>query len=192
LFWVTNLPIYLPYYDKAPLPFGDPLEGATATVAAPGVFNVPGYDNPAVGDAIVFTYLAGGSMPAPLVYGTTYYVQAIVSAAAATFNLSATKGGAAITTTSTGASLVAHLVSNETDGVTLPFKATGTVVVENNSGGTLVLQSAPDLNNGVGPSQGPGTWSTLVSLVSGAQANVVLNNDWIRVSTAGTLTLQQN
>ena len=190
---VTNLPINLAL-DKAPIPFGDPIEGATATVATPGVFTVPGYDAPAINDAIAFSFLAGGSIAAPLVVGTTYYVQSIVSAAAGTFTLAATKGGAAITTTSAGANLVAHLLSGEVDGVTLPFKSSGTVLVENNSGGTLVLQSTNDLNGGVGPSQGPNSagWATLVSLPTGAQALVVLNNDWIRVSSAGTLTLQQN
>lgn len=190
---VTNLPIAL-FLDKAPIPFGDPIEGATVTAAAPGVFTVPGYDAPAVGDALSFTFLAGGSMPAPLVAATIYYVQAIVSAAAGTFNVSATKGGSAITTTTAGASLVAHLLSGEVDGVTLPFKSSGTVLVENNSGGTLVLQSTNDLNAGVGPSQGPNTsgWATVVSLTTGQQALVQLNNDWIRVSSAGTLSLMQN
>lgn len=190
---VTNLPINLAL-DRAPVPFGDPIAGATATAAAPGVFTVPGYNAPVVGDALSFTFLAGGSMPAPLVAGTQYYVQAVVSAALGTFNVSATKGGAAITTTTTGASLIAHLLSGQTDGVVLPFKPNNTVLVENNSAGTLVLQSTSDLNAGVGPSQGPntGTWATIVSLVAGARALASLNNDWIRVSTAGTLSLVQN
>jgi hypothetical protein len=191
---VTNLPIDLAL-DKAPLPFGDPIEGVMATAAAPGVFTVPGYDAPAVNDLISFTFLAGGSMPAPLVAAVPVYVQSIVSAAAGTFTVSLTLGGAAVTTTTTGASLVAHLLSNEVDGVTLPFKPNNTVTVENTlTGSTLVLQSTNDLNLGKGPSQGPntGAWATLVSLVAGAQALVTLNNDWIRVSSAGTLYLKQN
>lgn len=190
---VTNLPIAL-FLDKAPIPFGDPIEGVTVTAAAPGVFTVPGYDAPAVGDSLALTFLAGGSMPAPLVAGVPFFVQAIVSAALGTFNVSLTKGGSALTTTTTGASLVAHLLSGQTDGVVLPFKAGGTVLVENNSAGTLVLQSTSDANLGVGPSQGPlsASWATLISLAAGAQGLVVLNNDWIRVSTAGILALQQN
>lgn len=190
---VTNLPINLAL-DRAPVPFGDPIEGATATAAAPGVFTVPGYDAPAVGDALSFTFLAGGSMPAPLVAGAQIYVQAIVSAALGTFNVSLTKGGAAVTTTTTGSLLVAHLLSGETDGVVLPFKPNNTVLVENNSGGTLVLQTTNDANLGVGPSQGPASanWATLVSLTAGGQALATINNDWIRVSTSGTLYLQQN
>jgi hypothetical protein len=185
---VTNLPIYLPY-DVSHVPFGDPLEGITCTSAAPGVITAPGYDNPQAGDQVALTYTTGGSMPTGLTYGQAYYV---VSPSGDTFSLAATKGGSAITTTSTGANLVLHLLSGEVDGVTLPFKPTGSVVVENNSGGTLVLQGANDANAGVGPPQGPGSWNTIVSLTTGAQANAQLLYDWIRVSSAGTLTLQQN
>lgn len=185
---VSNLPIYLPA-DKAAIPFGDPLADLTATIAAPGVFTAPGYGAPANGDAVSVTFTAGGSMPAPLVAGTTYFV---VGAGAGTFNLSATKGGAPITTTTTGANLVLHLLSGEFYGVTLPFKPGYTVVVENNSAGTLVLQGAPDLNPNFGAPQGPGAYQTLVSLLAGAQAEVVLAYDWIRVSTAGNLYLLQN
>lgn len=190
---VTNLPIAL-FLDKAPIPFGDPIEGVVATIASPGVINVPGYDAPAVGDSLAFTFLAGGSMPAPLVAGTPYYVVTIVSAALGTFNVSATKGGSAINTTSAGASVVAHLLSGQVDGVTLPFKTSNTVLVENNSGGALTLQSTNDLNGGVGPSQGPNTaaWATLVAVPAGGQVLAQLNNDWIRVSTAATLALIQN
>jgi|GEM_PF-6917135 len=120
---VTNLPIYLPG-DKAPLPFGDPFEDATATAASPGVFQVPGYDNPVAGDSLAFTFLAGGSIPGGINPAQTYYV-VNPTAGAGTFNVAATKGGTAINTTSTGASLVAHLLSGEVDGVTLPFKPHG-------------------------------------------------------------------
>lgn len=190
---VTGLPINLAL-DKAPIPFGDPIEGVTATAAAPGVFTVPGYDAPAVNDILAFTFLAGGSMPAPLVAAVPVYVQSIVSAAAGTFTVSLTKGGAAVTTTTTGASLVAHLLSNETDGVPLPFKPNNTVLVENNSGGSLTLQTTNDANQGVGPSQGPASanWATLLTLAAGGQSLATINNDWIRVSTAATLYLMQN
>lgn len=210
---VTNLPIYLPY-NKAPVPFGDPIEGVTATAAAPGVFTAPGYA-PVNGDLVAISYTAGGSLPGGISIGTigqypnfvgnaspnpvglaaaAYYV---VSASGDTFSLSATKGGSAITTTTTGSNLVVHLLSGQVDGVTLPFKPGNSVVVENNSGGTLVLQGAMDAGQaapgqGYNPPTGPGTWNTIVSLVTGAQANAVLNYDWIRVSTAGTLVLQQN
>jgi hypothetical protein len=186
---VTNLPIYLPY-DTARAPFGDPIEGVTATLATPGIVTVPGYLAPVAGDAIALTFLAGGSIPTGLSPGITYYVVApIVNN---TFALAATKGGAAIATTSTGANLVAHLLSNQVDGVTLPFKPNNTVLVENNSGGTLALQGAADLNVGVGPPQGPGSWNTLQSLTTGQQSLVGLTYDWLRVSTAGTLSLMQN
>lgn len=189
---VSLLPIYLPY-DKAPAPFGDAIEGITCTSAAPGVITAPGYV-PTLNDAVALSYLAGGSIPTGLTAGTLYYV---VSPSGDTFSVSTTKGGSAITTSTTGASLVLHLLSGEVDGVTLPFKPTASCVVENNSGGTLILQGAPDAGvlapgQGYNPPTGPGTWVQIVSLATGAQANVTLAYDWIRVSTSGTLTLQQN
>lgn len=188
---VTNLPIYLPS-DKAAIPFGDPIEGVTATAAAPGIITVPGYDAPAAGDAVAFTFLAGGSIAAPLVVGQTYYVVAPI--ANNTFAVAATKGGSAITTTTTGASLVAHLLSNQVDGVTIPFKPNNSAVCVNLTAGTLVLQGAPDLNTaaGFGAPSGPGTYVQIASLPTLTMALVQLNYDWIRVSTAGTLQLLQN
>lgn len=190
---VTNLPIYLPA-DTAAVPFGDPLEGVTCTSAAPGVITAPGYDNPAAGDAVQLSFLAGGSMPTGLTAYTTYYV---VSPSGDTFSLAATKGGAAITTSSTGASLVLHLISQQKWGVTLPFKPGNTVVVENNTAGALVLQGANDVNvaapgQGYNPPGGPGSFSTIVSVPANGQVLAQLNFDWIRVSTAATLTLLQN
>jgi hypothetical protein len=206
---VTTLPIYLPY-DKAAVPFGDPFSDLTVTAAAPGVFTAPGY-NPTNGDKVIVTFAAGGSLPGGITNtantGTTfgipvgfpYTIYYVVGAVASTgaFNLSATLGGSGITTTTTGSLLTLHLFSGQVDGVTLPFKPGNTVLVENNSGGTLVLQGAVDSGalapgQGYAPPAGPGTWNTIVSLVTGAQALVQLSYDWIRVSTAGTLSLMQN
>lgn len=185
---VTQLPIYLPY-DKAQVPFGDPLEGITCTSASPGVVTANGYA-PVLNDLVSLTFLAGGSMPTGLTYGQAYYV---VAPSGNTFSLSLTKGGAAINTSSTGASLVLHLLSGEVDGVTLPFKPGYDVLVENNSGGTLVLQGSPDSNTtSYGAPSGPSGFVTLVSLAAGQQALVNLAYDWIKVNTTGTLTLQQN
>lgn len=189
---VTNLPIYLPY-DEAHVPFGDPLEGVTMTAAAPGVLTTPGYE-PTNGDQIALSYLAGGSMPAPLVVGQAYFA---VASANDTCELAATKGGAAITTTTTGANLVAHLLSGQVDGVGLPFKPNNTAVCLNLSGGALVLQGAADSGQatpgqGYNPPSGPGAWQTIATVAAGSAALVTLNYDWIRVSTAGTLVLMQN
>jgi hypothetical protein len=205
---ITNLPIYLPY-DKAQLPAGDPIPGVTATAAAPGVFTFADTYTPANGDAIALTFAVGGSLPAPLTVtpngtttfgnpGTALAIYYAVGASGQTCNLAATKGGAAITTTTTGSLITAHLMSGQVDGVTLPFKPGYTVLVENNSGGTLVLQGAPDTGQGApgtntyNPPAGPGTFVTLATLTAGAQTLVNLSFDWIRVSTAGTLFLQQN
>lgn len=189
---VTNLPIYLPY-DKAPLPFGDAIEGITCTSAAPGVITAVGYQ-PTAGDAVALSFLAGGSIPTGLVVGQTYYV---VSPVGNTFSVSATKGGAAITTSSTGASLVLHLLSNQVDGVVLPFKPGNTVLVQNLTGGSLVLQGAMDAGQaapgqGYNPPSGPGAWNTIATVAAGATAVAQLGYDWIRVSTAATLVLLQN
>jgi hypothetical protein len=137
LLTVSNLPIYLPY-DTAAVPFGDPLEGVTCTSASPGVITAPGYV-PKNGDAVQLSFLAGGSMPTGLTAYTTYYV---VAASSDTFEVSATKGGSAINTSSTGASLVLHLISQQVDGVTLPFKPGNTVLLQGTAG--LILQGAND------------------------------------------------
>ena len=184
---VTNLPIYLPF-DMAPQPFGDPIEGISCTSASPGVVTAPGYV-PAAGDAVAFSYTAGGSIPTGLTVGTIYYV---VSPSGDTFSVSATKGGSAINTSSTGSNLVLHLVSSQLDGTSLPFKPGASAVVLNLSGGTLVLQGASDSNTGFGVPGGPGSWNTIKSLTTGTAALATLSYDWIRVSTAGTLVLLQN
>lgn len=194
---VSNLPIYLPA-DRAPVPFGDPLTGVTITLASPGVVSVVGYDNPAVGDAIAFSIPFGsaGTLPAAITAGTTYYVSAIVSAALGTFNVSATKGGASINTaTAATGVLTAHLLSNQFYGVTLPFKPGNTVLLQGAAG--LILQGAPDLNeNGTfgsfGNPGGPGTYVTLATIPASGSILVNLTQDWIRVSTAATVTLIQN
>lgn len=187
---VSNLPIYLPY-DKAAVPFGDPLEGVTCTSASPGVITAPGYV-PTNGDAVQLSFLAGGSIPTGLTAYTTYYV---VAASADTFEVSATKGGSAINTTSTGASLVLHLISNQVDGVTLPFKPGNTVLLQGAAG--LILQGAPDSGvlapgQGYAPPAGPGTFVTLATIPASGSILVQLSADWIRVSTAATVTLLQN
>lgn len=194
---VGNYPIYLPY-DKAPVPFGDPIEGVTVTSATPGVVTAPGTYVPVVNDLVSFTFLTGGSIPTGIPYATPVYVQSATQTAGLwTFTVSLTKGGGAIATSSTGASVVLHLLSGETDGVTLPFKSGGTVVVENNTGGSLTLQGAFDTGqatpgNGYNPPVGPGAYFTLAVVAAGGAAEAVLQADWIRVSTNGTLILQQN
>lgn len=204
---VTNVPIYLPY-DKAQLPFGDPIPGVTATAAAPGVFTFANTYTPANGDVVAFTFAVGGSLPAPLTVtpsgsntgnpGEPLALYYVVNASGQTAQLSNTKGGSAITTTTTGSLITAHLMSGQVDGVTLPFKPSNTVVVENNTGASLVLQSAPDSGqaaagtNTYNAPAGPGTFATLATVPANGRVLVVLNNDWIRVSTAATLVLVQN
>lgn len=189
---VTNLPIYLPF-DKAPIPFGDAIEGVTATAAAPGVVTAPDYQ-PVNGDVVALSFTAGGAIPGGLVVGQSYFV---VGAAGNSFSLSATKGGGGITTSSTGSNLVLHLLSGQVDGVVLPFKPGNSVEVDNQTAGSLVLQGAQDANvalpgQGYNPPSGPGTWNTIATVAAGASVIAVLGYDWIRVSTAATLVLRQN
>jgi hypothetical protein len=189
---VSNLPIYLPN-DTAPVPFGDPFSDAAITLASPGVFTVPGYV-PTNGDAIAFSVYSTGVLPVAIVAGTKYFVVGAVPATGA-FNVAATKGGAAINTaTASTAPVTAHLLSAEVDGVVLPFKSGNTVLVENNTGGALVLQGAPDVNatGAYGNPGGPGSFVTLATVAANSRALVVLSQDWIRVSTAATLSLVQN
>lgn len=188
---VTNLPIYLPY-DVAELPFGDPIQGAAFTLASPSVVSVPGYV-PVNGAALAFVVTGAGVLPVAFVANVTYFVVG-ANAATGAFNLAATRGGAAINAASAStAPVTARLLSAQVDGVTLPFKTTGSVVVLNPTAGALVLQQAPDLNvTTFGLPQGPGAFTTLASVPALSAAVVVLQNDWIRVSTAATLVLLQN
>lgn len=194
---VTNLPIYLPA-DKAAIPFGDPINDFAITLASPGVASAPGYV-PTNGDAVSLSIpVGGGTLPVALTVGTVYYVVG-ANTSAGTFNLSATKGGAAINTaTASTGTVTLHLLSGEFYGVTLPFKPTATVVVSNSTGGSLVLQGAADSGqaaagtNTFNPPAGPGTWNTIATVPANSAVEAVLSYDWIRVSTAATLTLQQN
>jgi len=82
-------PIYLPY-DKAPVPFGDPL-AASLTAATPTVVTVPGYF-PSNGDAVAlsvagtsgFLSSLSGLTTIAAQLNTTYYVS---SASGDTFTL---------------------------------------------------------------------------------------------------------
>jgi hypothetical protein len=86
--------------------FSCPLAGTaynfTATNATPCVFTAPGssYSN---GTTVVLTAIAAGSIPTGFTGDTIYFV---VSASGITFELSATSGGSAINSSSTGAGIV--------------------------------------------------------------------------------------
>lgn len=196
IFNITNAAVYLPA-DKSQVPFGDPINNAAITLASPGVATVQGY-TPTNGDALYFTLPVGGSgvLPAAIVAGTTYYV---VGASGATFNLAATKGGAAINTAQAASgTITTHILGQVVYGTLCPFKTSATVVVENNTAGPLTLQGAADANqaaagtNTYNPPSVPGSFSTIVTVPANGRALAQLNFDWIRVSTAATLTLVQN
>lgn len=76
----------------------------TVTIAAPGVFTSVG--SAVLSDDTAVTLTTTGALPTGLSVGTTYF---IVNYSAGTFNLSLTRGGAAITTT--GSQSGAHFIS---------------------------------------------------------------------------------
>lgn len=187
---VNQVWTYLPN-DKAPVPFGDPVPVTSISNASPGVVTIPGEYVPVNGDAVSLS--TTGALPTGLSVATQYYV---VASSGETFSLAATKGGSAINTSSAGSGVhTLHLLSNQVDGVSLPFKPNNTVLVANLSGGSLTLQGAADLNTtSFGQPLGPNTGaiSTIATLGGGTMALVTLGFDWIRVSTSATLALIQN
>lgn len=192
---ITSAPIYLPV-DVAQLPFGDPLSTISVTSASPGVVTAPGYRNITAGDEVSFSFAAGGSIPTGLTAGTVYYV---VNPSGNTFQVSATKGGAAINTSSTGANLTLHLLSQQSYGTRHPFKPGCNAVALNPGTTTLTLQGAPDLTPGTpgslpadGNPTGPGTYTTIATLAAGTAQLVQLGYDWISLTGAGNLILIQN
>lgn len=211
-------PIYLPY-DKAPVPFGDPL-GASLTAATPSIITVPGYI-PTVNDAVSITIEGGNGILATQVaaagtlqLSTTYYVSGVSATNA--FTLGTQKGTATslaswttlgfnITTTTIALQPIAHLLSNQVDGPTLPFKPGNTVLAMNaGNAGTSVstaanafaainLLGASDLTTVYGNPIGPGTWNVIATIAFGAPKLVTINYDWIVASNStSTLVLLQN
>lgn len=192
---LANLPVYL-VYDEAPIPFGDPFTGATATSSTAAiVWTVVGYEATA-GDRVSFstTSASGQFLDTALSVGVIYYV---VSPSTDTFEVSATKGGSAIAAVSSTASqATVHLVSNQVDGTVMPFKPGYTVVALNLSTYSVGLYGAPDSSaptpgNYTAPG-GPGTFALIATISAGTAALVQLNNDWIKASSTAGLTLIQN
>ncbi len=64
----------------------------------------------------------------------------------------------------------------------IPFKPNYTVVVMNPTAGALTLQSGPNGSD----------WNALQVVPAGSVAEVMLNDDFVRVSTAATLILLGN
>jgi hypothetical protein len=87
----------------------------TITVASPGVVTWANHGL-STGTAIVFS--TSGTLPTGLTPGTTYY---ITSTGASTFTVSATKGGAAITTT--GSAGTGHTATTQPTPTTEYFTA---------------------------------------------------------------------
>jgi hypothetical protein len=211
-------PIYLPY-DKAPIPFGDPL-GATLTAATPTVVTVPGYV-PTNGDAISLSVAGTSGFLASLSgltsiaaqLNTTYYVS---SATNNTFTLSTQKASAAtpagvLSMVSTlgqfGGQLFVHLLSNQVDGTTCPFKSGASVLAMNGGNaatlttiGTaaVTLLGAADLSTvlatgtygaPIGPNAlGTTGWNVIGTIGFGTPKLVTLGYDWI-VATGSTSTV---
>ena len=99
------------------------LYAATCTNASPGVWTAPGssYSN---GSTVVLFNAAGATIPAAFTVGVIYF---IVSAAGATFSLSATSGGSAINTAGAGAGLV-QAITTESFGAAGTFTLSSEVL----------------------------------------------------------------
>jgi hypothetical protein len=210
-------PIYLPY-NKAPIPFGDPL-AASLTAATPTVVTVPGY-TPTNGDAVSFSvagtsgFLASLSGLSTISFqlNTTYYVS---SASGQTFTLSTQKASAAtpafvyasITTLGQfGGQPFVHLLSNQLDGTLEPFETSATVLAMNGGAvsgtgaSTLPItifgaadKSATLATGSYGAPLGPSTYSVIATVGFGAPQLIQLSNDWIVASgSTSTLILIQN
>lgn len=229
VFAATNAnAIYLPY-DKAPLPFGDPLAATVTSAgsgsgAAGGVFTVPGYTQVANGDAVSLS-VAGttgflsslSAITSQAQPNVTYYVS---SASGSTFSISTQKASAAtpvgvIAVTSTlgqnGGQLFVHLLSNQADGTTIPFKPGNTVLAMNfpTSALTTTDQIAitvfgtNDVNSilatgtygaPLGPNGSATTgWNVIATVGANAPKLIQLSYDWIVASgSTNTLVLIQN
>lgn len=197
---IAKLPIYLPY-DRAPVPFGDPISAVTYTAATPSAFTVKGYQ-PTQNDAVSLSISGGAVLDTnfTLGVGATYYVTSI-NAGTGTFSLSTAKNGNPVQSYTTGlqaggaASTTIHLLSNQVDGTVQPFKTGDTVLALNLGTAAIFLQGAADLNTQYGNPQGPGTAALLQGvpvggIPAGSAALVVLSQDWILTTSAGPGTLQ--
>jgi hypothetical protein len=140
-----------------------------------------------------------------------YYV---TPAGGQTFTLSTGKSTGTLTSVASwntasagaGTNMIAHLLSNQTDGSVIPFKPGNTALALNLGAimGTgiatapLTLFGAPDLSTtlstGVyGNPIGPGAYSVIATIGFNTPVLVKLNYDWIVASaTTGTLVLLQN
>lgn len=193
---ISKLPIYLPY-DKAPVPFGDPLSTVAFTAATPSVFTVKGYV-PTQSDRAALSVSGGAILDTNFAVGTAYYVTSI-TAAAGTFSLATIANGGPIQAFTTqangGGTVTLHLISNEVDGTFLPFKPGYQVVAMNLSTATVFLEGAPDLNTtSYGNPTGPGAAVLLATIPSLSATLVTLSQDWLLTTSAGpgTLVLLQN
>lgn len=217
----TAQAVYLPY-DKAPVPFGDPLPIAF-TAATPTVFTATGYV-PKNRDAISLS-LAGGGAGNQMTTGglattmaqanVTYYVCS-ASITTGAFCLTSNKAAGSDYPVmslivqggiyTTGQSF-AHLLSNQVDGPSCPFKTGATVLAYNGgwntalSGGAAVvnLYGSADLNTTLatgtyGAPLGPASWAVLATLAIGPVPQLVqLSTDWIAAAGGtSTIVLLQN
>lgn len=151
----------------------------TATNASPAVFTAADDYIPTLGDRVK---LGGDTVPTGFTRDTTYYV---VAPSGRTFELSATSGGSAINSSSTGTNVLAIVSAKATQSaaVLIPFKANYSVVVYNGTAGSLVLQECDTAG---------GSYSTLATVGAKSYANVKLNKQFIKVSTAATLYVLGN
>jgi|SRR5882757_478523 len=201
-------PVYLPY-DKAPVPFGDPISGVTMTAATPSVITVPGY-SPSQNDVVTLSVSSGallGTLTSLTISANqTYYATSLSATVPNAFSLSTQANGTPLNAFTTGlqagtSSLITmHLLSNQVDGTVMPFK-TGNQTLAINLGyytssgapASITLFGAADksstLSTGTyGNPIGPNTYSVIATIAPYTAKLVTLSNDWV-VASASTASL---
>jgi hypothetical protein len=135
-----NYPFKLAFDDAPPVVSGV----ATITIAAPGVVTWTGHGRQ-VNDPVKLS--TTGALPTGLTAGTTYYVKTVTDAN--TITLSATPGGAAITTTGTQSGV--HTISTVPAGTTKFFYGIVMTAQENGGGANTarLLQGNVEINSPV-------------------------------------------
>lgn len=128
--------------------------------------------------------LSGTTIPTGFTAGTIYFV---VNTSGNTFQLSATSGGSAINASGAGVGLIASgliptVVADVTAAANVPFESGEIVVVFNPTNASLVLQGSDDQV----------TWYTLATVPAFSFKEANLSRQYIRVSTAATLSVLAN
>ena len=137
-------------------------ETCTITIATPGVITIGNTQNITLNDPVVFT--TSGALPTGITAGTTYYVQQINSATQ--FQISATVGGAAITTSGSQSGVQTITYQGLSVTITTTGRMVMLAIVDDMSGSTTA--GTVNINSGLGVTSGIYAGATVSALASGA------------------------